>query len=151
MLADYAASGLNVKAFGGVGQWRLAKEQLSASVQAYPCDPSWATEGFAMTCLEAMVAGCKLIVTDADALGELWSSHPAAQTLRLPVRDGVWVDALVQALRAGPGNYSNQHLLHEYSWSVIAERWEQELQAGLNAIQSTGRSPSRFFRRQMTQ
>lgn len=116
---------------GGVGQARLAQEQLKSAVLAYPCDPVQPTEGFSMTCLEAITAGCTLITTDADALKELWADAPDTTILPLPVNDEVWVDTLVKALkrkepraaRVGP----------EFTWTAVAKAWEKEFKEWLKA------------------
>ena len=77
-----------------------------------------------MTCLEAITAGCKLIVSNADALPELWSDAPGVTMLPLPIDDGVWIDAIVNALNSEPGVPITNL---DYTWSSIAKRWESEL------------------------
>jgi glycosyltransferase involved in cell wall biosynthesis len=109
---------------GAVGQWRLAREQLQSAVLAYPCDPVQPTEGFSMTILEGLIAGCKVITTNADALPELWASAPNVTMLPLPIDDNQWVDALVQKLTEPP--IENVYINQAMSWKTIAQRWVQE-------------------------
>lgn len=115
---------------GGVGQGRLAKEQLASGVMAYPCDPVQPTEGFSMTCLEAVTAGCQLITTDADALKELWANVQGVTVLPLPVDDNVWIDTLVRTLNA---DSRPQPLQPDKTllWSSIAKKWEREFETCL--------------------
>jgi len=114
---------------GGVGQWQLANAQLHAHMMVYPCDPVQPTEGFSMTCLEALAAGCHLITSTADALPELWSSMPDTTLLPLPVEDGVWVDAIVRVLGAP---HAQARVPEDYTWAALAEVWEKELEQCLS-------------------
>lgn len=113
---------------GGVGQAQLALEQKASSVMVYPCDPVRPTEGFSMTCLEAVTAGCSLITSDADALKELWSGAPGATVIPLPVDDNVWIEAIVARLKeprtAKPGE---MWAPVDYNWVAVAKRLEGEL------------------------
>lgn len=120
----------SVKIHGGIGQHRLAREQLAGSVLAYPCDPVNPTEGFSMTILEGITAGLRVITTDADALAELWGKVPNVTQLPLPVVYSDWTAAIVKALRQEPlevGQYNPA-----LAWRSIAERWEVELLACLS-------------------
>jgi len=111
---------------GGIGQWQLAREQLKASIMCYPCDPVQPTEGFSMSCLEGITAGCTLITSNADALPEMWTDAPDATLLPLPVDDGVWVDAICKALiQAREPRVAK--LPEHFLWRSIATRWEQEI------------------------
>jgi len=133
LIRMYREDGLERVYFhGGVGQKRLAIEQMQSHVQAYPCDPVRPTEGFSMTCLEAICAGCELVITDADALKELWASAPNVTVIPLPVDDATWVDALVTALRRPP----NDKVVHtDYMWSGVARKWEKEFEECLSQRQ----------------
>jgi glycosyltransferase involved in cell wall biosynthesis len=111
---------------GGIGQWQLAQEQMQAGILAYPCDPIHPTEGFSMTCLEALAAGCELVTTDADALDELWA--PSATILPLPVISDGWADVLVQKLRnppTEPERESFRNYARKFTWKKLGKRWER--------------------------
>jgi glycosyltransferase involved in cell wall biosynthesis len=112
---------------GGIGQMRLAREQLMSAAMVYPCDPVQPTEGFSMTCLEAITAGCSLITTDADALRELWADAPDVTILPLPVADDIWVDTIVKTLNRTEERIPKAP--RQYFWATVAQRWEQELLA----------------------
>ena len=77
-----------------------------------------------MTILEGLIAGCRVITTNADALPELWASAPNVTMLPLPIDDNQWVDALVQKLTDSP--IENVYLNQAMSWKTIAQRWVQE-------------------------
>lgn len=124
----------NVKYIGAVGQWRLAREQMQASVMAYPCDPIRPTEGFSMSILEGLIAGCKVITTNADALPELWATAPNVTMLPLPIDDNQWVDALVQKLTEPP--IENVYANLAMSWKTIAQRWVGEFNRCLTSKSS---------------
>ena len=115
---------------GGVGQAQLAEEQMRSKVLAYPCDPVQPTEGFSMTCLEAITAGCTLITTDADALKELWADAPNTTIIPLPVEDKVWVDTIAKALQ-DTQEPSEKKVNPHYTWNRIAAQWEKEFVACL--------------------
>jgi FkbM family methyltransferase len=130
--------GLNVHLHGAVGQWQLAAEHLRSSVMAYPCDPMLPTEGFSMSCLEALTAGCRLIVSAADALPELWGDRPGTELLPLPIHDETWIDAITRAVRSPPAPSGLSYLASE-DWHPLSCRWDQELTA-LFAAETPGSS-----------
>lgn len=111
---------------GGIGQKQLAQEQLKSRVVAYPCDPVQPTEGFSMSCLEALCAGCELVTTNADALPEVYGNAPGATLLPLPVDDGVWVETVVNRLTT-PLNGSVIRIADQYTWTALAVRWQEEI------------------------
>ena len=113
---------------GGVGQWKLAHAQLASSVMVYPCDPVQPTEGFSMSCLEGITAGCYLVTSTADALSELWSSAPNTCLLPPPTDncalDDVWIETIVSKLRLGTQSEGQVPRLNgDYVWRAIAVRW----------------------------
>lgn len=109
---------------GGVSKWELASAQVSAPVLCYPCDPVAPTEGFSMTVLEGITAGCDVLTTNADALGELWSGRPGVTVLPLPVHDDVWADALVATLRRSL-EPSAEYVIRnpvDFTWKAVVGR-----------------------------
>jgi glycosyltransferase involved in cell wall biosynthesis len=125
------ASPKNVTFHGGIGQGQLSIEQARSAVLAYPCDPIAPTEGFSMTVLEGIVAGCNVIVSDADAFPELWSNAPGVTMLPLPIDDELWTTTIVNKLRNGNESRELQ-IRMEYSWTALARRWERELESCLS-------------------
>ena len=115
---------LGVTFHGGVGQKQLAEEQMRSAIMAYPCDPVQPTEGFSMTCLEAVTAGCSLITTDADALLELWADAPGVTILPLPFKPKLWVSTIVKELLSEETRTPTRPL--QYAWATVAQTWEEE-------------------------
>jgi len=125
---------------GGVGQAELAKEQLKSELLVYPCDPVQPTEGFSMTVLEAITAGCKVITSDADAFPELWADAPNVTILPLPVDDETWAKVIVEKLRedvvSKEAHQGILDLVHKkWSWRYLVGRMERELYQCLNSLQ----------------
>jgi hypothetical protein len=116
---------LGLEVHGAVSPWQLAEEQLRSTVLAYPCDPILPCEGFSMTCLEGLTAGCRLVISAADALPELWGSQAHA-LLELPVDRVRWAEAILDALAAGPRPPGPRQGLAP-GWRAVAERWDAEL------------------------
>lgn len=115
----------SVHVHGGIGQTRLAEEQMRSRILAYPCDPVRPTEGFSMTVLEGIVSGCKVITTNADAFPELWEGKPNVTMIPLPVEDDVWVNTIVDVLRSPMDNQKFGDL--KLSWMALARGWEREI------------------------
>jgi len=116
---------LNVHFHGSVSQWELAKEQMKSGLLVYPCDPVQPTEGFSMTCLEGIAAGCQVITSNADALGELWTDAPGTVVLPLPIEDGVWIETIVNGMNS---NGVVPSIKSDYTWPGLAKIWERELE-----------------------
>jgi len=113
---------------GGVDKWELAQAQISAPVLCYPCDPVAPTEGFSMTVLEGITAGCDVLTSNADAFGELWSGVEGVTMLPLPVHDDVWSDTLVALLERSQGAEYHIRQLVDHTWEAVAGR--QMMQVG---------------------
>ena len=74
-------------------------------VQIHPCDPVKPSEFFCMSVLEAMAAGTPCVISDADALPELWSQ--AAIVLPRPIDYSEWtaeVEDLMDDTIIAPGH-----------------------------------------------
>lgn len=115
---------------GGVGQAEVAEAQMRSHVLAYPCDPVQPTEGFSMTVLEAIAAGCHVVISDADAFGELWGGVPHVTMLPLPIVENTWVDVIVEKLKEEPLGRPETliNLINAaWSWNYVSGRMEREL------------------------
>lgn len=109
----------------------MAAELSRTLVMAYPCDPvSW-TEGFSISTLDACAAACMPIISDADALGSIYSGVAEI----VPGRPGqnrlAWIDAIVRmlmddALRESRAE-SARRFAASYSRQIVSERWEHLL------------------------
>ena len=130
--------GAGVELRGAVHPRRLARELLRTGVLAYPCDTvSW-TEGFGQVPLEAACAGCYVIVSDQDALGEIHADHarvvPKEILLRdvaSPVLEGI--AAMAQGSACGEQGWLDEErrraLVAKWEWREAARRWETILRA----------------------
>lgn len=151
LIGDLNRQGMGPILHGGVSKVELAKAQLSAHVQAYPCDPVQPTEGFSMTCLEGLTAGCHLVTTNADALGDLWGEFETppngsdgagpAQLAPLPLDREAYAALLIQALRREPypDGPSEDPRLKKYHWSTLGQIWEKEVSKCLTSKLSSKR------------
>lgn len=110
---------------GGVGQYELAKAQVESALLCYPCDPVAPTEGFSMTILEGLTAGCQVVTTNADAFEELWSGTEGVTMLPLPIQDDVWVDTIVKLLLDDKQRRIREVLEHQ--WAGVVTRQIQEV------------------------
>jgi glycosyltransferase involved in cell wall biosynthesis len=127
--AAYSDPPVGVRFLGGVGQTELARAQLDATVLCYPCDPVAPTEGFSMTVLEGLTAGCQVITTPVDALGELWGGMRGCTILPLPIHDETWADNIVMALMGAedkPPERLRELVYHQ--WSTVVARQIKEVQ-----------------------
>lgn len=114
---------------GSVGKELSRAELISlqeeARVQIHPCDPRRPSEFFCMSVLEAMAAGTPCVISDADALPELWGD--AAIVLPRPIRIAQWVEEIERLMRdrawwnrwSGAGRAKAQ----SYDWSLVAQRY----------------------------
>jgi glycosyltransferase involved in cell wall biosynthesis len=115
---------LGVTFHGGVGQGELALAQMKAKVLCYPCDPVQPTEGFSMTILEGVVAGCEVVTSNADAFPELWASTPGVTMLPLPIDDNLWAQTIATKLDSPAEDY---RVNFELGWPKLAQRWQREI------------------------
>jgi len=118
--------GTSVTYHGGCSRWEVQRALAKSKVMVYPCDPVAPTEGFSMSVLEAWAAGCKVIISDADALGELWSGKTGITVLPLPFQEDIWTDRLIRALGAKvqPGP---REVPQKFKYQTIASRWLREI------------------------
>lgn len=104
----------------------MARELESARLLAYTCDPLRYTEGFGVSTLDAVAAGCRVLISDVDALP---SCHGRAVTRVIPGRPDeqrrAWVDGIVACLLEDdvPQPDAAAYLI-EHDYGNIAKRWE---------------------------
>jgi len=115
-----------VKYFGGVSRVRILAALSEASILAYPCDPVAPTEGFSMTILESWAAGCDVLISDADALPELWGKREGITCLPLPISDDIWVEQIVKSLE-NPPKPGAREVPECLTFDWIASQWEEFL------------------------
>lgn len=72
----------------------VLREMAQAEVLLHPCDPLAWSEGYSVTCIDACSVGTVPVLTDADALGEVYATLDP-----IPVGQwGAWRDRAVQLL-----------------------------------------------------
>lgn len=119
---------------GGVSKLEVLAAMALAKVYAYPCDPVAPTEGFSMTTLEAWASGCAVLITDADALQELWGDRLNVVSLPLPIDDDLWTAQLVGALQGE--SLTKPEVPQELTWDYIAAQWVKEIENVRNQTQT---------------
>lgn len=85
-----------VSYIGPVDKRTLAKAEMQAEMLLYPCDTSRPSEGFSIATLQGLAAGCTPLISDCDALGELWGNY--TPMLQLPIDYDDWAAAVLSLL-----------------------------------------------------
>ena len=81
---------------GAVAPEEIAQELLRSDLMVYPCDTLQFTEGFSCSTMEACAAGTVPIITDVDALGEIYKDSGAVIIPR--THNGTWIEAYRDAV-----------------------------------------------------
>ena len=101
--------------------------QQRARAHVYPLDPRRPSDFFSMSVLESLAAGTPVIVSDADAMSELWGD--CAVMLPRPIRLGQWVEAVDELLhnKVMWNRYSvlGKRRAAQYDWGSVARRYLQ--------------------------
>lgn len=98
--------------------------QRTAMAHIYPLDPLRPSDFFSMSVLESLAAGTPVIVSDADAMAELWAD--AAAVLARPIDLGTWTEVTERVLtdrdlwRALSAR--GKRKAREYTWEKQARR-----------------------------
>lgn len=117
----------DVEHVGSVSRDRMREEWERAEVLAYPCDTIRYTEGFSVTTLEACASGCLPVITDVDALGDIYGG--AAPMTTGPFDRFDFVDLVVRGL--ADADWRAEHiakcraLADSCAWPGLAERLER--------------------------
>lgn len=83
---------------GSIPNVAMAKALNGTKVFAYPCDTVRYTEGFSVSTMDACAAGCIPIVSDCDAIGEIYKSSTLMINGHPRLGADMWVDTIVKAL-----------------------------------------------------
>lgn len=121
----------DVEHVGSVSRERMRLEFEKATVLGYPCDTIRYTEGFSVTTMEACASGCLPVISDVDALGQIYGeaapmvrfdgglSEAAldrfVQMVVLGLTDREWRGEQVAKCKA---------LAAKHAWPVLAARLE---------------------------
>ena len=131
---DDAHYGLDVHDHGAAPQQAIVDLACTAGVMAYPCDPICYTEGYATAGLEAYCAGAVPVMTDADALREIYADK-AILVSQHRIRED-FAAAVVGAIREAraakergwlgwrfPDEKAAHAACERHSWAAVGEMW----------------------------
>lgn len=121
---------------GPVASTEISKALCRAKVMAYPCDPVAFTEGFSMATLESIAAGCHVVLSDADALPELYGEASHQITGNPGVKGDEWVAAIVDGLRNYKPEQPGVAMAAQYTRRAVASQWLSFLQTSLESSRS---------------
>lgn len=107
------AGGMGVTLRDSVSRETIEREMALAEVCAFPCDTTTWSEGFSVATLEACAAGAVPVISDCDALGEIYLGS-AVVVGRSQGWVGRWRDRVIDALT---DEEQRQH------WSERAQRF----------------------------
>jgi glycosyltransferase involved in cell wall biosynthesis len=131
-----SAGGWGVEHVGSVSRHRMAEEWERAEVLAYPCDTIRFTEGFSVTTLEACASGALPVITDTDALGQIYGDVAPMTKLsdsdRFDAQAQIhFSDLVIEGLTNHEWRRAHvarcRALAVEHSWGILAERLENIL------------------------
>ncbi len=130
-----------VHVVGAVPRPRMIRELLQTEVFAYPCDPVAFTEGFGVAVLDACAAGCYPIISDADALGDIYRRAADIIPGKPFERRGRWIAEIVRALTDRTPWFTNRvssarDWARAFDHRRVAELWEHLLIGGPSMPQS---------------
>lgn len=120
---------------GAVSRKELRRWQVQTKVLAMPFDPAVPTEGFGLSYLEGLAAGCYVIARPDDALPELFGD--AIQWIPSAICDEAFrarfATAVVDALQASVNPYAEMasRVVSKFTWERAAEAMEAALQVWL--------------------
>jgi glycosyltransferase involved in cell wall biosynthesis len=95
----------------------LVELQRTAMALIHPCDPIAPSEFFCMSALECMAARTPVILSDADALPELWGD--VCTILPRPIDYAAWSDALDNLLSPEAAYQKAK----TYDWPLVAKKY----------------------------
>ena len=134
-----------VEHVGSIGRERMRLEWEEAEVLAYCAETIRFTEGFSVTTMEACASGTLPIITDVDALGQIYGTSvpivgPGGDML------GHFSDLVVRGLTEKSWRedwlVEGRELAEKHAWSLLAEKLETilEIEIGTKHNSVTKRS-----------
>ena len=129
---------------GAIHPTKLAEELSTASLMLYPCDTIRFTEGFSVATLDACASGVVPIITDADALGEIYGESGAVV---IPRESGsAWTDVYLEKVLDLMQNEADlgkrrsrvREFAKKYDWTVIAKEWNDFITIELEKKKAEG-------------
>lgn len=114
---------------GPVANTTLARELMKTELLVYPCDPITWTEGFSVSIMDACAAGALPIISDVDAIGEIYNDVAVVIPGRPQSMDSVWIDEIVRRLSDPLTNIVRRDQAREFAEKhtrqARAEQWER--------------------------
>lgn len=138
-----ALRGHGVVPRGALPPVELEREMMQAELQLYPCDPVIFTEGFGVAVLDSCATGVVPVITDADALGEVYAKSGAILVQR--TGGAAWTEQYLEhviRVATDPRELTDRRKLvqefsDQYKWPALAQRWE-------NVVRNHAKIGSRF-------
>ena len=87
-----------VSLVGPVNNYKMAEELLATHVFAYTCDCIAFTEGFSVAIMDAMAAGCVSIISDEDAIGDIYRNVPHMIVGKVGDKKEEWIESVVKGM-----------------------------------------------------
>lgn len=114
-----------------VSRQQVENEYAQAEVLAYPCDTISFTEGFSVSILDACSFGCVPVISDADALKELYCSHVPHVNVPMASSIGQYKSLLIETLQDRGGLPGKSRSAWEASHGLT---WENSVEQVLSVI-----------------
>jgi len=126
----------------------MLSKLASSRVLPYTCEPIRFTEGFAVSVLDACATGCVPIISDVDALGDIYQGAAHIIPGSIVENHDAWVDAIVRAMTddewAGDVIARSTVFARRFHFKEVARKWEQLISTPhiQRAVMSSPRSAS---------
>lgn len=118
-----------------VSRYQIEQEYSRAEILAYPCDTVSFTEGFSVSILDACSFGCVPLITDMDALKELYCDSVPYAPSPISANIEVYKNKLIELLQ-------NPELRESYSraaWELSHKlTWDNSINQFLNVLRKRG-------------
>lgn len=134
--------GQGVQVVGSVSRRQMAREYSEAEVLAFPVDTVSFTEGFAVAILEGCASGAVPVITDCDAIGEIYAGACPMVAVRDRCdrfldkeRARTWSDTVIDVLRGErePWESRGRAFAERHAWPVLGQHLEAVLTEALEA------------------
>lgn len=125
---------LGVKLVGSANRKRIAKELNETMVGAFSCDTIRWSEGFSISCLEFCLHQCAPVISDCDALGEIYQHAATVVPCNFSQKENqkIFIEAVVRSFKdeeyRNEINAKSHAFAVKNSWDNIAKQIENIVQ-----------------------